>query len=61
MLGVRTALGGLVAVAVGSAVGLAVFVGALRALGVSPRDRLVVGELAARYRETVAGVLPSTR
>jgi O-antigen/teichoic acid export membrane protein len=58
MLAVRAALGGLLAVVVGSIVGLLVFLGTLVALGVSPRDRLVVGELSARYRETVTGALP---
>ena len=53
MVTVRTAVGGVAGVAVGTAVGLVAYLLALRAIGVDPRDRLVVRELAARYR-TVA-------
>jgi hypothetical protein len=49
MWGVRTAVSGRAAVFVGTVVGAVTYVGALRVLGVDPRDRLVVRELARRY------------
>jgi O-antigen/teichoic acid export membrane protein len=52
---VRTALPALPAVLAGTAVGLAAYVAALAALGVDPRDRLVVRELVAAYRERLPG------
>lgn len=54
MLGVRTSVGGYLAIGVGAVVGLLAYVGTLHALGVDPRDRLVVRELAGRYRADVA-------
>ncbi|RDZ64293.1 succinoglycan biosynthesis protein exop [Haloferax sp. Atlit-12N] len=59
MLLVREALSGpsgLVVVA-GAALGAVTYVGALVALGVNDRDRLVVTALAARYRRTIRGAL----
>ena len=53
MAGVRTNLHGSLALGVGTLVGLAVFFAILMALGVGPRDRLVVAELAARYRTVI--------
>ena len=54
MLAVRVSLSGLTAVAAGTLVGLASYVFGLVVLGVDPRDRLVITELAARYREAIA-------
>ncbi len=54
MLAVREALPGLVAVAVGTLVGIAAYLATHRLLGVDPRDRLVVATLATEYRETLA-------
>jgi len=50
MIGFRAALDGPVALVVGPVAGLLAFVGLLAAIGTGPRDRLVVSELAARYR-----------
>jgi len=57
MLLVRVSLSGLTAVAAGTIVGLASYVFGLVVLGVDPRDRLVVVELAARYREAITETL----
>jgi O-antigen/teichoic acid export membrane protein len=59
MFGVRTLLAddGL-AIAAGATVGLPTYLVALHVLGVDPRDRLVVRELAARYRDGVADAVP---
>ncbi|MFB6270672.1 MAG: lipopolysaccharide biosynthesis protein, partial [Halobacterium sp.] len=57
MAGVRASLGGLSAALVAVPVGLLAYAASLYALGVDARDRLVVTELAARYRRTLAGVL----
>ena len=57
MAGVRGALDGPAAVGVGVVVGVAAFLGALRALGVNRRDRLVVRELTARYRRDLLAVV----
>ncbi|WP_134670480.1 lipopolysaccharide biosynthesis protein [Halorussus marinus] len=46
------------AIGVGLAVGLPVYVGSLRTLGIDPRDRLVVRELAGRYRTDIADAVP---
>ncbi|WP_123624546.1 lipopolysaccharide biosynthesis protein [Halorubrum sp. CSM-61] len=54
MRAIRAVVPGLAAVVVGAAGGLAVYAGALRVLGVDPRDRLVARELAARYRARLA-------
>lgn len=53
MWGIREAVGGTLAVALGIVVGLVAYVGSLHLLGVDPRDRLVVRELAERYRDTL--------
>lgn len=53
MLTVRTAVDGASGAAAGTVVGLAAYLLTLRAMGVDPRDRFVVRELAARYREAV--------
>lgn len=50
MAGVRSVLDGPLAVSVGTLAGLIAFVALLVLLGVNPRDRLVVRELAAQYR-----------
>ncbi len=50
MWGIREVVTGLAAVVVGAVAGLAVYAGALHALGVDPRDRLVARELAGQYR-----------
>jgi len=54
LAGVRTVIDGIAAVPVGVAVGLPVYVAALHVLGVDPRDRFVVRELGARYRDALA-------
>jgi len=51
---IREVVPGRAAVVVGAAGGLAVYAGALYALGVDPRDRLVARELAGRYRGALA-------
>ncbi|MFC5277301.1 lipopolysaccharide biosynthesis protein [Halorubrum rubrum] len=53
MLTVRAAVAGISGVAVGTPVGVVAYLLALRAIGIDPRDRLVVRELAERYRSTV--------
>ncbi|MFB6218674.1 MAG: lipopolysaccharide biosynthesis protein [Halobacteriaceae archaeon] len=55
MVGVRAALPGAVGVVAGTVGGVAVFLGVLCLRGVHPHDRLVVRELAARYRRQVVG------
>ncbi|QSG11407.1 MATE family membrane protein, Rfbx family [Halapricum desulfuricans] len=57
MLAVRASLSGPAAVAVGTAIGLASYLLALFLVGLDPRDRLVVAELATQYRETIAETL----
>ena len=57
MWGVRTAVPGRAAVVVGTVVGAITYVGALRVLGVDPRDRLVVRELAGRYAADLTHLL----
>ncbi|WP_418285848.1 lipopolysaccharide biosynthesis protein [Halorubrum sp. DTA46] len=54
MRAVREVVPGRPAIVVGAAVGLAVYVGALYAIGVDPRDRLVVRTLAGRYRSILS-------
>ncbi|APW99335.1 succinoglycan biosynthesis protein exop [Halobiforma lacisalsi AJ5] len=61
MLGVRSAADGAPAVAVGMVVGLLAYVATLHLLGVDPRDRLVVSELAVRYREDLVGIMSRYR
>ncbi len=61
MRAVRAVVPGRPAVVVGSAVGLAVYVATLRGIGVDPRDRLVVGALADRYRSGLADRLGRSR
>lgn len=58
MTGVRASVGGYLAVGVGTVAGLAIYLGTLYALGVDPRDRLVVRELVGRYRAGVADAVP---
>jgi len=58
MVGVRGAVDGPSAIVVGAVVGLGVYVGTLHALGVDPRDRLIVRELTGRYRADIADALP---
>ena len=55
MWAIRTLLAGSLAVGVGVIVGGAVYLAALHVLGVDPRDRLVVRELAVRYRDGLFG------
>ncbi|MFW5903308.1 MAG: oligosaccharide flippase family protein [Halolamina sp.] len=55
MWAIRMWVGGLPSVALGVVAGVTVYVGALRVIGIDPRDRLVVRELAARYRRTIFG------
>ena len=50
---VRAAVGGLAAVGIGAVAGVAGYLFALRAIGVDPRDRLVVGELVGSYRAAI--------
>lgn len=50
MIAVSTVSGGPAAVGLGTVVGLVVYVGSLHVIGVDPRDRLVVRELARQYR-----------
>ena len=54
MRGIREVVPGRVAVVVGVAGGLVVYAGALHALGVDPRDRLVARVLAGRYRAALS-------
>jgi O-antigen/teichoic acid export membrane protein len=61
MGGVREVLATPAAVAVGLPLGALAYVGVLVALGVNPRDRLVVRSLATRYRETVARTVGEVR
>ena len=59
MVGVRALFAdGPLTIAVGAAAGLATYLAALWALGVDPHDRLVVRELAARYRGAIADAVP---
>jgi O-antigen/teichoic acid export membrane protein len=58
MSGVRAAVDAPASIATGTAVGLLAYVGSLRALGLDPRDRLVVRELAGRYRTDIADAVP---
>ncbi|WP_132058537.1 lipopolysaccharide biosynthesis protein [Halorussus amylolyticus] len=58
MAGVRASVGGQTALVVGTLVGLLAYVGSLYALGIDARDRLVVRELAGRYRANVADAVP---
>ncbi|WP_353633442.1 oligosaccharide flippase family protein [Halobacterium sp. NMX12-1] len=53
LAGVRTAIDGIVVVPLGVLVGLPIYVTALHVLGVDPRDRFVVRELAACYRDAL--------
>ncbi|WP_336136879.1 lipopolysaccharide biosynthesis protein [Natronomonas amylolytica] len=55
---VRLAVSGLPAVAVGALVGTLAYVASLHVLGVDPRDRLVVRELADRYASDLTRLLP---
>nr|WP_049911451.1 lipopolysaccharide biosynthesis protein [Halorubrum lipolyticum] len=54
MRAIREVVPGRAAVVVGTAGGLAVYAATLHAIGVDPRDRLVVRELAGRYRAILA-------
>jgi hypothetical protein len=58
MLAVRTALDGLAAVGIGTVAGLSGYLLALVGLGLDPRDRLVVRELAGRYRSVLGDAIP---
>jgi len=58
MAGVRATVDAPAAIGVGTAVGLLAYVASLRALGLDPRDRLVVRELAGRYRADIADAVP---
>lgn len=58
MVGITTVAEGLVAVALGTIVGLLVYVAALHVIGVDPRDRFVVRELTAQFRPYFDGKLP---
>lgn len=57
MLGVRIAVPGFGAVGVGIILGIVGYLLTLLALGVDPRDRLVVRELTDSYRKNFGGVL----
>ena len=61
MAGIRANLDGSLALGVGMLAGLAMFFALLMALGVSPRDRLVVAELAARYQTVINDRIAATR
>ena len=58
MIAVRAVVGGLPAVGVGTVAGLIAYVASVHALGVDPRDRLIVRELAGQYRTAIAERLP---
>ncbi|WP_115863411.1 lipopolysaccharide biosynthesis protein [Halorussus litoreus] len=58
MLGVRESVGGLPAVAFGTIAGVTAYVASLHVLGVDPRDRIVVRELARRYRDDATEAVP---
>jgi O-antigen/teichoic acid export membrane protein len=57
MLAVRTAVPGTAAVGIGTALGLAGYLATLALLGLDPRDRLVVRELAGGYRRSLTAAL----
>ena len=57
MLAVRATASGTAAVGVGTVLGLAGYLAALTLLGVDPRDRLVVQELAGGYRRSLTAAL----
>ena len=57
MLTVRAAVAGVGGVAAGTPAGVAAYLLVLRAIGVDPRDRLVVRELAGRYRASVRAAI----
>lgn len=57
MLVVRTALAGFLAVGVGILFGMGSYLLSLLALGVDPRDRLVVRELRDSYRRTIVDIV----
>ena len=57
LFGVRSLGDGLAVTALGSVVGIGAYVGTLAVLGVDPRDRLVVSELADRYRARLGEAL----
>ena len=61
MLAVRESVGGLLGVVVGTPVGTGGYLLTLRVLGVDPRDRLVVTELAASYRTLLSEWVPIER
>lgn len=61
MLAVRSWLSGFTAVGVGSLAGVGGYLVALRLLGVDPRDRLVISELATSYREDLASAVARRR
>jgi O-antigen/teichoic acid export membrane protein len=58
MFGVKTGLDGGLAILVAVPVGLLAYLTALHVVGVDPRDRLVVRQLAARYRASLASSRP---
>lgn len=53
----RRAFEGPVALGIGVPVGMAVYLAALSLVGINPRDRLVVGELARQYRQDITGIV----
>ncbi|MFB6133810.1 MAG: lipopolysaccharide biosynthesis protein [Halanaeroarchaeum sp.] len=53
MVAVRAAIAGPLAIGIGVPTGLLSYLGALHWIGLDPRDRFVVRELAARYRTTI--------
>ncbi len=57
MAGVAAVSDGLLAVGLGTVVGLGVYVGSLHVIGVDPRDRFVARELAAAFRLRLDGWL----
>ncbi|MFW6018056.1 MAG: lipopolysaccharide biosynthesis protein [Halapricum sp.] len=57
MFVVRASVPGLLAVGVGTTLGLASYLLGLVVLGIDPRDRLVVTELTTRYRKTITETL----
>lgn len=52
----RASVSGPLAIWLGVALGLLAYLGALHVIGVDPRDRFVVSELAARYRTSIPGL-----
>lgn len=54
---IRSAVDGPMTLGIGLPVGFAVYFATLSIVGINPRDRLVVGELARQYRQDLRGIV----